>query len=75
MKNQIEIGNYYYLNILFDFIKYYNDKTINYNYKIFLTLNSYEHPKNKLEIMNNNIILFPLVSRYFKAVNDIKVQK
>ena len=75
MKNQIELGNYYYLNILGKFINYYKDKTINNNYLTFLTLNSIQYSKYHLDTVNNNFFKLSLVSRYFQTISDIKEQK
>ena len=75
MKNQIELDNYYYLNILRGFIIYYKDKTINSDYSTYLTLKSIQYTKYQFETMNDNFNKYSLVSRYFKAVSDIKVEK
>ena len=75
MKNQIELGNYYYLNILGTFINYYKNQALNNNYSTFLTLNSIQYSKYHSDTINNNFFKLSLVSRYFRTVNDIKEQK
>ena len=75
MKNQIELDNYYYLKILRSFINYYKDKKINSDYSTFLNLKSSQFSQYQLDTMNDNFIKYSLVTRYFKAVTDIKVQK
>ena len=75
MINQINEGNYYYLNILNDFLDYYEGKKINEKYNSFLTSKSIKYSKNQRLIMKNNNNKFALLLKYFNILYDLQVQK
>ena len=75
MINQINEGNYYYLNILNDFINYYEGKKINEKYSIFLLSKSIKYSKTQSMTMKKNNMKFSLLMKYFNILYDIDVQK
>ena len=75
MINQINEGNYYYLNVLNDFINYYEGKKINEKYTNFLLSKSIKCSKEQLITMKKNNMNFSLLMKYFNILYDIGVQK
>jgi len=81
MINEIQNDNHYYLNLLNKMHDYYSNLVekekikINANYSTFYTLNFLTYLENKSEIMNNNMMKFTHVIRYYQAIYDINVQK
>ena len=75
MINQINECNFYYLNILNDFLDYYEGKKINEKYNSFLTSKSIKYSKNQRLIMKNNNNKFALLLKYFNILYDLQVQK
>ena len=64
MINQINEGNYYYLNILNDFINYYEGKKINEKYTNFLASKSIKYSKDQSMTMKKNNMKFSLLMKY-----------
>ena len=75
MIDQIKNGNYYFLNVLSSFELYYNNDKINKNYQPFLYNNNYKSLKKQVSVMNKNNIKLSLLSKYFKIIYDLRVQK
>jgi len=75
MINQINEGNYYYLNVLNDFINYYEGKKINEKYTNFLASKSIKYSKDQSMTMKKNNMKFSLLMKYFNILYDIGVQK
>ena len=73
MINQIKNGNYYFLNVLSSFESYYNK--IDQNYQSFIYNNNYKSLKKQVSVMNKNNKNISLLSKYFKIIYDLRVQK
>ena len=77
MINEIKKGNYYYLNVLSDMQDHYEDSDSKFTLKFlsFYNKNFSKNTKNTNKIMSKNIMKFSLLTKYFKIIYDIKVQK
>ena len=72
---QIKNGNYYYLNVLNNFLEYYENKKVSDEYSKFVGLNTLNYLKYQNKITKINNMKYALLTRYFQTIYDLKVQK
>ena len=74
MIKQINLGNYYFLNVLDSFKQYYEKQKINIEYTNFINSNFITLSKNQLTLTKRNIMKFSLLSKYFQIIDNFKLQ-
>ena len=72
---QIKNKNYYYLKKLKDMREYYENKKVNEKYQLFLLENFFNYSNYQDKIINNNIMKFSILSKYYQTISEIRTQK